>query len=88
MRSRRADERIDYGEKRCPSVNAVAGRKSTSEFLPGHDQKLRTALEARAGGLLCMRSLLEAAESYASGDLREQELTQRARAIFAATWRK
>ena len=64
------------------------GQESAREFLPGHDQKLRTALEARAGGLLAMRSLLEATEAYASGTLTDQALTQQVRALFSAKWRK
>ena len=64
------------------------GQESAREFLPGHDQKLRTALEARVGGLLALRSLLEAAESYASGELGEQALTLHVRAAFAAKWRQ
>ena len=43
------------------------GQESTREFLPGHDQKLRVALESKVGGLLALRELLVQAESYASG---------------------
>jgi len=29
------------------------------DFLPGHDQKLRVAIEAKAGGLLALKQLVE-----------------------------
>jgi hypothetical protein len=51
-------------------------------FRPGHDQKLRASLESRAGGLLQLRTLVEAAESYASGEATVEELGQIARATF------
>ncbi len=56
---------------------------STRDFLPGHDQKLRTALEIRVGGLLALRSLVEASESYVLGDLDEAGLLKKVRAAFA-----
>ena len=34
----------------------------TAAFVPGHDQRLRTRLEAQVGGILALRSLIEAAE--------------------------
>ena len=53
------------------------------EFLPGHDQKLRTSLEARVGGLLALRSLIDAAQSYAFGQSDESALLKHVRAAFA-----
>lgn len=38
-----------------PRVN-----ESWADFLPGHDQKLRAALEARMGGLKKLKALVEA----------------------------
>jgi hypothetical protein len=63
------------------------GQDSTRDFLPGHDQKLRTALEARVGGLLALRSLVAGAEAYAEGNSTEVQLQQKVRALFAAKWR-
>ena len=38
-------------------------------FLPGHDQRLRTDLERRVGGLIALRMLVEAAEYFVAGDI-------------------
>lgn len=57
---------------------------STRDFLPGHDQKLRTQLESRVGGLRSLRELVEAAESYVRGESPDDAFTQRVRALFAA----
>lgn len=35
------------------------GKTRGGEFLPGHDQTLRTAIEAKVGGLLELRALVE-----------------------------
>jgi hypothetical protein len=64
------------------------GEEAIREFLSSDDQKLRVALEARVGGLLAMKLLVETAESYANGDLSDSELTRRVRAVFSAAWRK
>ncbi len=61
------------------------GQESAREFLPGHDQKLRVALEARVGGLLALRSLVSEAEAYASGSTTEAQLLQADRKVFAAS---
>ena len=55
------------------------------QFSPGHDQRLRTSLELEVGGLLALRSLVQAAESYANGKMSGEAFTQHIRAIFAAT---
>ena len=59
------------------------GQESTREFLPGHDQKLRTSLEAQVGGLLALRSLVTAAQSYAGGNSDGRSLLQTVRSLFA-----
>jgi hypothetical protein len=51
-------------------------------FRPGHDQKLRTDLERRVGGLLALRSLVEAAEAFAAGLSESDALAQSVRTIF------
>ena len=33
--------------------------KGSGDFLPGHDQKLRAAIERHVGGILLLRSLVE-----------------------------
>ena len=57
------------------------------DFAPGHDQKVRAALEARVGGLLNLRTLVDAAESYATGSGTTEGLTQDVRSVFSAAWR-
>jgi len=51
-------------------------------FRPGHDQKLRVALECRVGGLLSLRELVDAAEAYAHGQSTTEELTRQLRALL------
>ena len=55
---------------------------ASGSFKPGHDQKLRANLERRVGGLLALRSLVEAAESYAGGLSPIEKLAQTASVIF------
>ncbi len=55
---------------------------ANGDFLPGHDQRLRAALERRVGGLLALRSLVTASEDYASGKETEQALTRTVRSIL------
>ncbi len=57
-----------------------------AQFLPGHDQRLRTALEAEVGGLLPLRTLIRAAHSYFDGSLNDQTFTQTVRAILSGTY--
>jgi hypothetical protein len=54
---------------------------ASGSFKPGHDQKLRADLERRVGGLLALRSLVEAAESYAGGLSPIEKLADVARGI-------
>ncbi len=44
------------------------GETKGGKFLPGHDQKLRSKLEEETGGLLHLRSLVEAASKYAEDE--------------------
>ncbi len=56
-----------------------------AQFLPGHDQRLRTALDAEVGGLLPLRTLIRAAHAYFDGNLNDQTFTQTVRAILSST---
>ena len=56
-----------------------------ADFVPGHDQRLRTQLEKRAGGILALRSLVVAAETYVVGESTEQDLLLAVRKAFART---
>lgn len=61
------------------------GDVGRGQFLPGHDQRLRTSLEAEVGGLLPMRALIKAAQSYFDGSITDLTFTQTVRSIFAGT---
>jgi hypothetical protein len=52
-------------------------------FLPGHDQRLRTALEGEVGGLLPLRTLVRAARAYSNGEINGQAFTQTVRALLS-----
>ena len=58
------------------------GQESEREFLPGHDQKLRTQLESRVGGVLALRDLIDATQAYVSGQSTDNAFTQRVRAVM------
>jgi hypothetical protein len=66
------------------SCECGCGQESAREFLPGHDQKLRAQLESRLGGLLHLRALVDAAETYARGESSDDTFIQRVRSLFAA----
>ena len=51
-------------------------------FKPGHDQRLRTKVEERAGGLVALARLIESAEEYASGRMDLEEFAGRVRKQF------
>ncbi len=51
-------------------------------FLPGHDQILRTKLESKVGGMLSLRDLLQLAESYSKGELPLQDFGIMVKKIF------
>lgn len=61
------------------------GHESASDFMPGHDQRLRVALEKRIGGLLQLRELVDATEGYVTGAESELTFLQTARRlVFSA----
>jgi hypothetical protein len=51
-------------------------------FRPGHDQKLRTDLERRAGGLLNLSRLVAAAERFAEGQSQLDTLGEAVRRLL------
>jgi hypothetical protein len=65
---------------RCGCGNRPAG----GDYLPGHDQKLRARLESEVGGLLALRDLVEAAQSYADGSMPLEVLGARLRDVVRA----
>lgn len=60
-------------------------RKETEggAFLPGHDQRLRTDLEAGVGGLLALRDLVDAVERYMTGDSAIEDLGKEIRRVYS-----
>ena len=68
-----------------PDCECGCGRQAgkSGHYLPGHDQRLRIQLEERAGGLLNVRALVEAAEAYVRGGSTTEELSRRVRYLFA-----
>ncbi len=59
------------------------GSDASSDFVPGHDQKLRAELERRVGGILALRSIVDAADAHMRGDTSSEALAQ---AIRRALW--
>ena len=60
------------------------GKESVAgQFMPGHDQRLRADLETRVGGILPLRQLVDAADSYATGKSTAEQFTACVRQIFA-----
>ncbi len=53
------------------------------KFLPGHEQKLRKAIEDKVGGLALLGRLVEAAQLYADGKIPLEDLGQLVNLIFA-----
>jgi len=45
------------------------GEAVNGQFLPGHDQKLRSKIEGMAGGLLYLRNLVEIAHQYSNDEI-------------------
>ena len=43
------------------------GSDAVSDFVPGHDQKLRAELERMVGGILALRSIVDAADALLWG---------------------
>ncbi len=53
-------------------------------FLPGHDAKLRAAIEGSVGGLLPLDQLVEAARRFAAGELSAEEYQRITRELFGS----
>jgi hypothetical protein len=51
-------------------------------FSPGHDQRLRTSLEKRVGGLSALRILVESAERFVADEISPEEYIANVRGIF------
>lgn len=51
-------------------------------FKQGHDQKLRTRVEERAGGLVALTRLVDFAEEFANGQMALEEFGSRVRKQF------
>lgn len=58
------------------------GKPVKGNFLPGHDQRLRTDLERRVGGLIALRMLVEAAEYYVAGDVGSSQFNGMVKDLF------
>lgn len=57
-------------------------RTAGGVFAPGHDQKLRSETERRAGGVIALARLVDVAEKYARGQVQLSELEARVKATF------
>lgn len=69
-----------------PKCECGCGKDANrGQFIPGHDQRLRTSLEGEVGGLLPLRALVKAAHSYFDGSTSDQTFTQTVRAVFSST---
>ena len=66
------------GNCKCGCGNPV----SRTNFLPGHDQKLRTRLVDEVGGLFALQELVQSAKKYSRGEKDPQELLDLIRRIF------
>lgn len=71
-------------ERKTVSVCLCGCKEETGggEYKPGHDQRLRIELEERVGGLLVMRQLVDAMESYVEGGRSLEELGKVVRRAF------
>lgn len=58
------------------------GLPARGEFLPGHDQRLRTDLERRVGGLIFLRMLVEAAEHFVEGSVGSSQFNSMVKDLF------
>jgi hypothetical protein len=67
-----------------PNCECGCGAKpAEGQFLPGHDQRLRSQLEQRVGGLLSLRRLVDDAEAHLAGGLSADSFADRTRANLA-----
>ncbi len=55
-----------------------------SDFVPGHDQRLRIMLEKEVGGLLALEELVHASARYACGETTAEEFEKIVRRVFAS----
>lgn len=51
-------------------------------FLPGHDSKLRKKIEDKIGGIFGLEDLVNAAELFHRGKIREAEFNARVKELF------
>lgn len=58
------------------------GESEATNFIPGHDQKLRIKLEERVGGILNLKELVDYAEEYAKGNLSQENLGMAVRKLL------
>ena len=52
------------------------------DFKQGHDQKLRTKIEKKVGGLLNLRNLVENTEDFLAGEISTNDLKNSLSIIF------
>jgi hypothetical protein len=64
------------------------GQASNGNFLPGHDQKLRTKLEKEVGGVLGLEALVNAAKAYSYSETSVEEFKDAVRRLFAVSNRQ
>ena len=57
-------------------------RTNGGRYLPGHDQKLRSQLEASVGGLERLDELISICHEYASGRLKLEEFGTRIKDVI------
>jgi hypothetical protein len=63
-------------------VNVVGETPTRGNFSPGHDQRLRTVLEKRIGGLSALRILVESAERLTNNEISPDEHITNVRGIL------
>ena len=66
-------------EKLMPYECDCGEEAKAGSFRPGHDQRLRAALEQRVGGLLLLRSIVQAVEQSIQGQLSQEALASKVR---------
>ena len=66
------------GDCKCGCGNPVNG----TNFLPGHDQKLRTMLVDEVGGLFALQKLIQAAKKFSRGEMDPESFLDLIRRIF------
>jgi len=66
------------GSCKCGCGNPV----NDKNFLPGHDQKLRTMLVNEVGGLFALQELVDAGKKYTSGVMEPETFTSIVKEIF------